>query len=106
MHDQGRERWSDWLDRHSGRFFVLPAVLLILAFSIFLALSSLTPKEEKVFICKGGSAYAYHKTKNCRWLQNCTHTIEEVTLAEAKNDYKRKPCKPCYGLVPTFFQRQ
>src|SRR5262245_9971506 len=35
MHDQGRERWSDWLDRHSGRFFVLPAVLLILAFSIF-----------------------------------------------------------------------
>ena len=29
------ERVQDWLDRHAGRLFVLPAVLLILAFSLF-----------------------------------------------------------------------
>src|SRR5882724_2705903 len=27
--------FSDWLDRHAGRLFVLPACLLVLAFSIF-----------------------------------------------------------------------
>ncbi len=27
--------FTDWLDRHSGRIFILPAVLLILVFSIF-----------------------------------------------------------------------
>jgi multiple sugar transport system permease protein len=26
---------NDWLDRHSGRLFLMPAVLLILCFSIF-----------------------------------------------------------------------
>jgi multiple sugar transport system permease protein len=35
MHPAGRESLSDWLDRHSGRLFVMPAVLLVLAFSIF-----------------------------------------------------------------------
>ena len=29
------ERWRDWLDRQSGRLFIAPAVLVILAFSIF-----------------------------------------------------------------------
>ena len=35
MHKPGSETMSEWLDRHSGRLFVMPAVLLILAFSIF-----------------------------------------------------------------------
>jgi multiple sugar transport system permease protein len=35
MREPGSETLSDWLDRHSGRLFVMPAVLLILAFSIF-----------------------------------------------------------------------
>ena len=35
MDEPQRETISDWLDRHSGRLFVMPAVLLILAFSIF-----------------------------------------------------------------------
>jgi multiple sugar transport system permease protein len=29
------ESWSEWLDRHSGTFFIAPAVTLILIFSIF-----------------------------------------------------------------------
>jgi multiple sugar transport system permease protein len=35
MRQTGSETFSEWLDRHSGRLFVMPAVLLILAFSIF-----------------------------------------------------------------------
>ena len=35
MRATGSETLSEWLDRHSGRLFVMPAVLLILAFSIF-----------------------------------------------------------------------
>ena len=49
-----------------------------------------------VYICKGGSAYAYHKTDNCRWLHNCTHEIVQVTVEEAVDKYGRKPCKACY----------
>jgi multiple sugar transport system permease protein len=30
-----RESFSDWLDRHAGRVFLFPAILLVLAFSIF-----------------------------------------------------------------------
>lgn len=65
---------------------------------LFLLISGLPVKQsgEKVYICKGGSAYAYHKTKDCRFLLNCTHTIVEVSVNEAKTDYKRTPCKPCY----------
>ena len=35
MRQAGSETFSEWLDRYSGRLFVMPAVLLILAFSIF-----------------------------------------------------------------------
>ena len=30
-----RESFTDWLDRHAGRVFLFPAILLVLAFSIF-----------------------------------------------------------------------
>ena len=35
MQTTDNQTLSDWLDRHAGRLFVLPASLLILAFSIF-----------------------------------------------------------------------
>lgn len=65
---------------------------------LFLLLTSLSSfqKDDKVYICKGGSAYAYHKTKDCRFLLQCTHTIVAVEIKEAKTEYKRSPCKPCY----------
>ena len=67
-------------------------VTLLLA----LILVSAMPRQSPVFICKGGSAYAYHKTEDCRWLQQCNHKIEKVTVKDAENVYKRRPCKPCY----------
>lgn len=62
---------------------------------LFLFTINMRPAE-KVFICKGGSAYAYHKTRDWRYLTQCTHKIEEISIEDAKSDYKRKPCKPCY----------
>ena len=35
MESADHQTFTDWLDRHAGRLFVLPASLLILAFSIF-----------------------------------------------------------------------
>src|SRR3984893_2469799 len=32
---QARETRDEWIDRHSGRIMVLPAVLILLAFAIF-----------------------------------------------------------------------
>ena len=52
-------------------------------------------KETYVYICNSNGAYAYHSTKTCRGLNRCTHEILKVTLADAVNVYKRKPCKIC-----------
>src|SRR5215475_10547395 len=35
-----RERITQWIDRHSGRIMVLPAVLILLAFAIFPLIAS------------------------------------------------------------------
>ncbi|PSR56075.1 hypothetical protein AHMF7605_22515 [Adhaeribacter arboris] len=49
-----------------------------------------------VYICEGGSAYAYHRTESCAGLNRCTHTILAVSKADAENSYGRRPCKKCY----------
>ncbi|MGV3588562.1 MAG: hypothetical protein ACO1OF_16270 [Adhaeribacter sp.] len=50
----------------------------------------------KVYICEGGSAYAYHSSEGCSGLNRCTHTITAVSVADAENKYSRRPCKKCY----------
>ncbi|HLZ87140.1 MAG TPA: hypothetical protein VKQ52_07870 [Puia sp.] len=52
-------------------------------------------KETYVYICNSSGAYAYHSTKSCRGLNRCSHEILKVTLSEAVNTYRRKPCKIC-----------
>ncbi len=49
-----------------------------------------------VYICEGGSAYAYHRSKNCSGLNRCTHTISAVSKTVAENSYDRRPCKKCF----------
>lgn len=50
----------------------------------------------KVYICKGGSAYAYHKSDRCSGLNRCTHTIVSVSKGDAEGVHRRRPCKKCY----------
>lgn len=52
-------------------------------------------KETDVYICNSSGAYAYHSSKTCRGLNRCTHEVLKVTLSDAVNVYKRKPCKIC-----------
>lgn len=68
---------------------------LILYLIFFLLLNGCTSCQ-KVYICKGRSAYAYHQKKNCRWLKQCTHRIGRLTEQEAAGTYHRTPCKHCY----------
>lgn len=49
----------------------------------------------KVYVCSGGSAYAYHSSDNCNGLNRCSHGISAVTVAEAEG-MGRRPCKKCY----------
>lgn len=65
--------------------------LLCLPMALLITSSSPT-QTSKVYVCVGGSAYAYHLKKECRGLNRCTHSIKEVTLQEAKETYKRKLC--------------
>ena len=52
-------------------------------------------KETYVYICNSNTAYAYHSTKSCRGLNRCSHDILKVSLSEAVNTYRRRPCKIC-----------
>lgn len=54
-----------------------------LLLSIFLCLSANSAKN--VYICVSPYAKKYHYNKLCRGLKNCTHTIKEVSLQEAKD---------------------
>ena len=46
-----------------------------------------------VFICNSTTAKRYHLTESCKGLNACTHTINQVSLSDAKYKYKRTLCK-------------
>ena len=49
----------------------------------------------KVYVCGGGSAYAYHSSEGCAGLNRCSYGVSAVTVAEAEG-MGRRPCKKCY----------
>jgi hypothetical protein len=53
------------------------------------------PASPRVYVCSGGSAYAYHNSEGCAGLNRCTHTVNAVTVVEAEG-MGRRPCKKCY----------
>ena len=69
-------------------------------FFLFILLSSLSfsfaPATTQVWVCVGGSAYAYHSNENCSGFRHCNHVMKTTTLDSAVRVYKRKPCKECY----------
>ena len=52
-------------------------------------------QSEGVYICTGPTAYAYHKTTNCKGLRRCKGDIQKISLGQAKAE-NRKACKLCY----------
>ena len=82
--------------------FFLFAVLSIFLFSftnphhqLRKHLTAACLKNDSVFICVSGRAYAYHSTLECRGLQRCTHQIMKTSLYEAVNKYGYRACKIC-----------
>ena len=70
---------------------------IIFCFSLnWLSINTQSNSETYVYICTGKYAYSYHKKSNCRGLNNCSASIDKVTLKEAKSQ-KRTPCKICYN---------
>lgn len=49
----------------------------------------------KVYLCGGGSAYAYHSSDNCAGFNRCPHGVSAVTVAAAKG-MARRPYQRCY----------
>jgi hypothetical protein len=49
----------------------------------------------RVYVCNGGSAYAYHSYEACAGLNRCTHVVNAVTVAQAQS-MGRRACKKCY----------
>ena len=54
-----RETISDWIDRQAGRLFILPAVVLILAFSIFPLIASAYLALSRFKLALGGYTLTY-----------------------------------------------
>lgn len=52
---------------------------------------------EDVYVCTGGSSKKYHRTPDCRFLENCGKEIRMIDqrFAEEKG---RTPCKRCYKI--------
>lgn len=55
---------NEWLDRHMGRLFLTPAVVLILAFSIFPLIASLIIAFSRIRLTGGGFRVRYAGTDN------------------------------------------
>ena len=51
--------------------------------------------RDRVYICVSPGAYVYHRSRDCRGLQVCTHIIRAVTSAQAEEIGRRK-CRICY----------
>ncbi len=52
-------------------------------------------KNRDAYICTGPTAYAYHKTNNCKGLRRCTGEIKKISIKQAKKE-NRKACKLCF----------
>jgi hypothetical protein len=52
-------------------------------------------RSPRVYICGGGSAYAYHSSGNCSGLNRCTHGVSAISQTSAA-EMGRRPCKKCY----------
>ena len=61
-----------------------------------LAFAPMTANETYVYICMGPSSECYHKDTDCRGIKNCSKEIKKVTLKEAIEKFKRRPCGYCY----------
>jgi hypothetical protein len=57
--------------------------------------TTLPTATPKVYVCGGGSAYAYHRSEGCAGLNRCSHGVSAVTVADAET-MGRRPCKKCY----------
>lgn len=48
-----------------------------------------------IYICTGLNAKKYHSSPECRWLENCSGEIKEITIEEAQRQGKT-PWKGCH----------
>jgi hypothetical protein len=63
---------------------------------IFISVGKNSGIIKYAYICDSTNAVAYHKTKDCDGLKECTHEIKIVSISEAKTIYNRRACKICY----------
>ncbi len=80
---------------------MLRKILLVTLFAVLWSPVCLTVPEngsasdEIVYVCTGAYATRYHKTKDCRGLNNCRGQVRAISLTQAMKD-GRTPCEICY----------
>ena len=68
----------------------------LLLLSLMLFASAQNYRATYVYICMGPQSECYHKSPECRGIKNCSKKIKKVTLNEAIELYRRRPCGYCY----------
>ena len=72
-------------------------IMTMLFFATAFSFGALGNSNTMVYVCTGGSAYAYHCNRGCRGLNRCGASIRYVTLSEAYSMGRSKPCGWCYN---------
>lgn len=65
------------------------------SFLLLLLAAGLSHEKQNVFLCKNAASETFHTRKDCRGIKGCLQDMVEVSLEEAKAQYKKKGCKLC-----------
>jgi hypothetical protein len=71
-------------------------VKTILRVLLIASLLSCRYSESMVYVCNSKGSVAFHQSKNCKGLQQCTHEIIYITEKEAVDKYRKRACKMCH----------
>ena len=71
--------------------------LLLLTSLAVMMLALPAHTSNRVYVCTGPSSKCYHIKSNCRGLSKCSREVKAVTIEEARQMGRGKPCGYCVG---------
>lgn len=67
-------------------------LLILIAYSLGSFIPPSRSDEKTVFYCDSKTAKRYHKSKDCKGLEECTHIVRSTTIEDATK-LGLTPCK-------------
>ena len=71
-------------------------VKVILKALLIVGLLACHQGEPMVYVCNSKNSVAFHPSKECKGLQQCTHEIIHISKKDAVDKYGKRACKMCH----------